>query len=120
MSNANANQLSEIAKQNLERNAELRKIDSKFVSLQPGEKVTLLFDAERVEPVQRTFEDGKTVQRFQYTVKNPNEIGGHEKLWTVSKRTSEQIDAFLIEGARLLKIQRIGLGKETRYNIMAA
>lgn len=41
-----------------------------------------------------------------------------KKYWTVSKRTSEQIDAFLSEGHRLLKIQRIGTGKETRYNIM--
>jgi hypothetical protein len=42
----------------------------------------------------------------------------YEKYWTVSKRTSEQIDAYLSEGHSLLKIQRIGSGKETRYNIM--
>jgi len=40
--------------------------------------------------------------------------------WTLSKRTSEQIDAYLSEGHILLKVQRIGSGKETRYNIMPA
>jgi hypothetical protein len=52
----------------------------------------------------------------QYTVKDPNT--GQEKYWTVSKRTSEQIDAFLSGGHDLLKIQRFGLGKDTRYHII--
>jgi hypothetical protein len=38
----------------------------------------------------------------------------------VSKRPSEQINAFLSEGQSLLKVQRIGTGKKTRYNIMPA
>ena len=75
----------------------------------------MLFDAEKVEPVEMEF-DGKNVQRFQYTVKDPNT--GQEKYWTVSKRTSAQIDAFLGEGHNLLKIQRFGLGKDTRYHII--
>jgi len=62
--------------------------------------------------------DGKKVRRFQYAVTDPN--SSQEKIWPVSKRASEQIDAFLIEGHTLLKIQRIGSGKETRYHIMPA
>ena len=62
-------QLSEHARINLQRNAELRNRDSKFVSLQPGEKIVLLFDPEKIEPMEREF-DGKKVQRFQYTVKD--------------------------------------------------
>ena len=57
--------------------------------------------------------------RFQYTIQDPNNPD-YEKYWTVSKRTSEQIDAYLSEGHSLLKIHRIGAGKETRYNIMPA
>jgi hypothetical protein len=57
--------------------------------------------------------------RFQYIIQDPNDPE-YEKYWTVSKRTSEQIDAFLSEGHNLLKVQRIGAGKETRYNIMPA
>ena len=72
-------------------------------------------DAEKVDPVEKEF-DGKKVQRFQYTVKDPNT--SQEKYWTVSKRTSEQIDAFLSEGHDLLKIQRFGSGKDTRYQII--
>ena len=50
-------------------------------------------------------------------VKDPNT--GQEKYWIVSKRTSEQVDAFLIEGHNLLKIQRLPSGNDTRYNILA-
>jgi hypothetical protein len=53
-------QLSEKARMNLQRNADLKNRDSKFVSLQPGEKLVLLFDAEKIEPVEREF-DGKKV-----------------------------------------------------------
>jgi hypothetical protein len=108
-------ELSEKAKTNLQRNAELRERDNIFFNAQPGEKSIWIFDAEKVEPVEKEFE-GKKVQRFQYTIKDPNT--GQEKYWTVSKRTSEQIDAYLSEGHSILKIQRIGSGTDTRYNIM--
>lgn len=110
-------ELSEKAKENLRRNEELRRKASKFLTPQPGEKFTGLFDPEKIQPVEKEF-DGKKVQRFQYTVKDPNT--GQEKYWPVSKTTSEQIDAYLSEGHSLLKIQRIGTGKETHYNIMPA
>lgn len=110
-------QLSEKAKKNLEHNAELRNRDNKFLSIQPGAKMELLFDPERIEVVDREF-DGKRVQRFQYTVKDTNT--GQEKIWTVSKRVSEQLDTFLSEGHTLLKIQRVGLGRDTRYYIIPA
>lgn len=116
MSSSNT-QLSEKARINLQRNADLRNKDSKFVSIQPGEKIVLLFDPEKIEPIEREF-DGKKVQRFQYTVKDSQTT--QEKIWTVSKRTSEQIDAFLSESHTLLKIQRVGLGKDTRYHILPA
>jgi hypothetical protein len=76
-----------------------------------------LFDPEKMEPVEQEF-DGKKVQRFEYTVKDPNT--GQETYWIVSKRTSEYVDALLIERHNLLKIQRLGSGNDTRYNILAA
>ena len=118
MTKQNQNQtLSEKARQNLERNSELRNKDNIFFNPQPGEKSIWIFDAEKVEPVEKEF-DGKKVQRFQYSIRDPNT--SQEKLWTTSKRTSEQLDAYLSEGKTLLKIQRIGSGKDTRYNIMPA
>jgi hypothetical protein len=110
-------ELSEKARQNLERNAAMRNKDNIFFNPQPGEKSIRIFDAEKVEPVEKEF-DGKKVQRFQYPVLDPN--SGQEKYWTTSKMTSEQIDACLAEGQSLLKVQRIGSGKDTRYNIMPA
>lgn len=75
-------------------------------------------DAENNEPVEQEF-DGKKVWKFQYVVVDPNKRS-HERYWTANRNTSEQIDAFLSEGHTLLKIQRIGSGIDTRYNIMAA
>ena len=117
MERENKSEISERARQNLQRNAMLRSSGggNKYFNPQPGDKAAFLFDAEKVDPVEMEF-DGKKVQRFQYTVKDPNT--NQEKYWTVSKRTSEQIDAFLSEGHDLLKIQRFGLGKETRYHII--
>ena len=106
-------ELSEKARQNLERNAIMRNKDNIFFNPQPGEKSIWIFDAEKVDPV-----DGKKVQRFQCAVLDPNT--GQEKYWTTSKRTSDQIDAYLAEGQSVLKVQRIGTGKDTRYNIMPA
>jgi len=56
-------QWSEKARINLERNAELRNEDSKFLSIQPGAKMELLFDPERIEVVAREF-DGKKFSDF--------------------------------------------------------
>jgi hypothetical protein len=114
-------ELSEKARQNIERNAKIRKDkdeNSRYAKIQPGEKVTWLFNAENIEPMEQEF-DGRKVRKFQYGVVDPNKPGP-EKYWTANKNTSEQIDAYLIEGHSLLKIQRIGAGMDTRYNIMPA
>jgi|SRR3954468_7192564 hypothetical protein len=110
-------ELSEKARKSLQRNTELRKRDSKFLTFQPGEKKALLFDPEKIEPVEREF-DGERIQKFQYTVKDPNT--DQEDVWPVSKRTSEQVDAFLSVGHALLSIRREGSGRDTRYYILPA
>jgi hypothetical protein len=111
-------ELSEKAKENLERIAESRKKDSKFVRLEPGEKTTLHFDPEKIEPVDVEFEGKKSI-RYQYTVSDPNEPE-KSKYFTVSKRNSALIDTYLAEGQSILKIHRIGAGKDTQYAITPA
>jgi hypothetical protein len=114
-------ELSEKARQNLKRNAQIRENkneDSKYAKIQPGEKIVWRFNAENIEPVEQEF-NGRKVQKFQYAVVDLDKPG-QERYWTANKITSEQIDAFLSEGHSLLKIQRIGSGTDTRYNIMAA
>jgi hypothetical protein len=116
---ANKQKLSEKAIENLRRNEELRNKDIKFIKLQSGEKATLHFNAEKIEPAENEFEN-KKVTRYQYTVVDANDPEQQEKYFTVSKRTSQIIDAHLIEGKTLLKIQRIGLGTDTQYIITPA
>jgi hypothetical protein len=52
-------------------------------------------------------------------VTEPNNEG-KEKYLEVGKQTSEEIDSHLSEGNVLLKIQRFGLGKDTRYHVVPA
>jgi hypothetical protein len=110
--------LSPKAKENLQRNAERRQKDNKFVKLQPGEKKVYQFNPEKIEQVEAEF-NGKKSQRYRYTVTDPHN-SNQEKYLEVGKRTSEDIDAYLSEGQALLKIQRFGLGKDTRYHVTPA
>ncbi|MGC2570592.1 MAG: hypothetical protein WA364_03700 [Candidatus Nitrosopolaris sp.] len=109
-------QLSPKAQENLKRNADLREKDSKFIKLAPSEKRVLEFNPEKIEQVEREF-NGKKTQRYRYTVTDPNNGSKQEKYLDVGKRTSEDIDGHLVEGHTLLKIQRFGLGQDTRYHV---
>jgi hypothetical protein len=112
-------ELSAEAKQIIQRNIEARQQDNKFVKLQPGEKKVLLFVPEKTEQVQAEF-NGKKSLRFRYTVIEDGSSGDQEKYFEVSKRTSEDIDTFLMEGHTKLKINRSGSGVDTRYLIVPA
>jgi hypothetical protein len=48
------------------------------------------------------------------------ESNNDEKYLEVGKRTSEDIDTFLLEGVTKLKVQRFGSGTNTRYHVIAA
>jgi hypothetical protein len=109
--------LSPKAKEVLQRNAELRQRDNKFIKIEPGEKKVLQFDPERIEQVEAEF-NGKKSMRFRYTVKE--EGSDQEKYLEVGKRTSEDIDSFLMEAVYILKVQRFGSGTDTRYHIIPA
>jgi hypothetical protein len=108
--------LSAEAKSVIQRNIEARQQSSKFVKLQPGEKKVLQFVPEKTEQVQAEF-NGKKSLRFRYTVIE-EDSGDQEKYFEVSKRTSEDIDTFLMEGHTKLKINRSGSGVDTRYLIV--
>jgi hypothetical protein len=115
-----ANQiLSPKAQENLKRNAELRDKDNKFIKLEPNEKRVLEFDPEKIEQAVADF-NGKKSQRYRYAVTDPNSGSKLEKWLEVGKRTSEEIDGYLREGHTLLKIQRFGSGKDTRYHVTPA
>jgi hypothetical protein len=114
----NRNVLSKMALEKLRKNAESRQTDSKYIKLAPGEKKTLKFNPERIEQTVVEF-NGKKMTRYQYAVIEQGSSNSQEKCLSVGKGTSEEIDAFLSEGQVLLKIQRFGLGKDTRYHVSA-
>jgi hypothetical protein len=110
--------LSPKAKEVLQRNAELRQRDSKFIKIEPGQKKILKFNPEKIEQVEAEF-NGKKSMRFRYTVIEEGSTD-QEKYLEVGKRTSEDIDSFLVEGATRLKVQRFGAGTDTRYHVTSA
>jgi hypothetical protein len=109
--------LSPKAKEILQRNAELRQKDNKFIKIEPGQKKILKFNPEKIEQVEAEF-NGKKSMRFRYTV--IEEGADQEKYLGVGKRTSEDIDAFLVQGVTRLRVQRFGAGTDTRYHVVSA
>ena len=59
----------------------------------------------------------KRLRVYRYTVTEPNSED-QEKYLEVGKQTSEEIDSHLSEGHMELKLQRFGLGKDTRYHVI--
>jgi hypothetical protein len=94
-------------------------MSNKFIKIQPSEKRVLEFNPEKIEQVEREF-SGKKSQGYRYAVIDSNNGSKQEKCLEVGKRTSEDIDGYLIEGHTLLKIQRFGSGKDTRYHVTPA
>jgi hypothetical protein len=110
--------LSDRAKENLRKNAESRQNEGRFMKLQPGERKNVQINPDGIRQIIAEFNGNKT-KRYEYPVIDLGSGSNQEKYLTVGKRTSEDIDAFLLEGQNRLKIQRLGLGKDTRYLISA-
>lgn len=114
METTTTNQISETAKQKLEANSELWKEQSDYVKLEDGEKRVLRFDPEKIKHV-----EGQYGTRIQYAVIDPN-YPDKEKKFEQGKTTSKEIDKYLAQGHLLLKVQRIGAGKDTKYVVQPA
>jgi hypothetical protein len=111
---SNQQQLSEAAKQKLEQNSELWKEQSEYVKLDDGETRILRFNPEKIKHV-----EGQYGTRIQYTVIDPN-YPDKEKKFEQGKTTSKEIDKYLKQGHLVLKVQRIGGGKDTKYIVQPA
>jgi hypothetical protein len=99
--------LSDKGKENLRKNAESRKKESKYVKLDPGENRILHFDAEKMGPVEVEFDGIKKI-RYQYTVTYPDDPDQQEKYFTLGTRDSPLFDKLLSEGKSILNVHRIG------------
>ena len=107
-------QLSKRGKENIDRNEAIRRQDSIFVKLLPGEEIIMKFDPEQVELKETSFAGIKS-RKLQYAVIDIET--SKTKYWTVNHKTSGEIDAYLLKGYRLLKVKRVGLGLSTRYQL---
>ena len=105
--------LSEKGKENLERNRLIRKENSIFLSIDPGEEVILKFNPELIEPIEDTF-NGVTKPKFRYTV--IEQINKKTKYWTVSQWISKKVDSYLAKDHTVLKIKRSGSELDTTYH----
>lgn len=74
----------------------------------------LKFNPERIKIV-----EGQYGPRIQYTVIDPN-YPDKEKKFEQGMITSKEIDKYLKQGHLLLKVQRIGGGKDTKYIVQPA
>ena len=54
-------------------------------------------------------------QRYEYKVIDVNHREDGPKPWDLSKTWSEQIDYLLKQGHHILKVERVGSGKKTKY-----
>ena len=107
--------LSATALENLNKNMELWKAESQYVKIEDGETRILQFNPERIKHV-----EGQYGVRIQYLVIDPNYSDKGDKKFEAGKRTSNDIDAQLRQGNRLLKVKRQGSGKDTKYSVSPA
>jgi hypothetical protein len=74
-----------------------------------------MFNPEQIKQVETKFGP-----RISYTVIDPNYSDKGDKKFEASKLTSRKIDSLLSQGKTLLKITRVGSGKDTSYDVEVA
>jgi hypothetical protein len=88
---------------------------NEYVSIEPGGSKILQFILKRkIEEVEKTY-NGQTVKKIRFIVIEQNSNNKKEKAFYVGRRSARLIIAKLKEGHTLLKIERIGSGKDTLY-----
>jgi hypothetical protein len=100
---------------NLNQIDEVLSRDSRYVRIEPGSSKVLQFIVERkIEQVEKTY-NGQINKKIQFTIIEPDSNSDEEKFFEVGRRSARLIIAKLKEGHTLLKIERVGSGKETLY-----
>ena len=88
---------------------------SQYVRIDPGESKILRFVlGKKIEEVEKPY-NGQLFKRISFTVIEPENDDNSEKFFEVGKRSARLIIAKLKEGHTLLKVERIGSGKDTLY-----
>jgi hypothetical protein len=88
--------------------------DNEYVSIAQGDSNILQFvPGRKIEEVEKSY-NGQTVKKIRFIVVEQNN-DNKEKSFYVGRRSARLIIAKLKEGHTLLKIERIGSGKDTLY-----
>ena len=90
---------------------------SKFVKLQDGETKVLQFDPEQIKIVEKDWQNnGKFTKKVEYTVVDPEDAEGNEKILTMSLTSAQMINKRLQKKETLLEVERFGTGTSTKYS----
>ncbi len=92
-------------------------LSNKYINMVTGEQKALKFMPEKekgITKIERMYK-GEPVEKIRFIVAETNNKNETEKFFEVGKMSARLIVAKLKEGHRLLKIQRVGSGKETLY-----
>jgi hypothetical protein len=90
-------------------------LSSQYITIGPGEKRVLKFVPERgMNKVEKMF-NGEPTEKCRFIVIDPNSGSDTEKFFDVGKRSARLIVPKLKEGHRVLRVERVGSGKETLY-----
>jgi hypothetical protein len=116
--------LSEKARQNLEALSERLQVSGTYFKPEPQHTYILKINPEdKIEEIQNerfAIVDPKTGEtriptRYEFKITHPNT--GAEQLWTTSKMVATRLLSLLNEQYTVLKVKRIGTGKQTTYDI---
>jgi hypothetical protein len=88
---------------------------SQYIRMEPGDSKILQFVLRRkIEEVERPY-NGQLFKKISFTIVELENSDGSERTFEVGKRSARLIIAKLKEGHNVLKVERIGSGKDTLY-----
>lgn len=105
---------SEEERSNINELEQLLNKDNEYVSIALGSSKILQFvPGRKIEEIEKLY-NGQAVKKIRFIVIEPN-TDNKEKSFYVGRRSARLIISKLKEGHTLLKIERIGSGKDTLY-----
>jgi len=90
-------------------------LSSQYITIGPGEKKVLKFVPERGMTKVEKLYNGEPTEKCRFIVIDPNSGSDAEKFFDIGKRSARLIVPKLKEGHRILRMERVGSGKETLY-----
>jgi hypothetical protein len=90
-------------------------LSSQYITIGPGEKKVLKFVPERGMTKVEKLYNGEPTEKCRFIVIDPNSGSDGEKFFDIGRRSARLIVPKLKEGHRMLRIERVGSGKETLY-----